>query len=451
MSYWVGTQRFSTRQSKSQKCSGGSFFMIEPLGTSQFNDVFLNIRPTSSVKMEETDDRISIKSLWAKRYAERYSFESVWPNTTLEKSGTLPSEEAGNAQPIIALQMDLVDAFLDALRFSMASSFDAIYSSSAAPVSSQASLSDLSRYVDHFTPSDKTVPIRTNAVTKRKHTKARKPPFFPTCAPPLHHLPLPSLDTKKGVDYHVIVVGGGVSGLLATKILRDLCMKVLLLESRNYAGGRVRTETLPNNENILIEEDPVSKNLRRKKRAKIHDTRCLSRTLPAANIDLGANWLMYDVSYPQYVWHWAHQEKIQSSNILGSRWEPVCTALWFDECGHQIDPGHIQMLYDITIVAMGILNQWIDENESKDNNQKKEFNCFEDGIIAAIKWVAENSDALKIPLSGKYFNDTDMKVMMKMTRRTYGYVNNLSEIDADVGDGFKGVMKWYASSSYFQR
>jgi phytoene dehydrogenase-like protein len=42
----------------------------------------------------------------------------------------------------------------------------------------------------------------------------------------------------------VIVVGGGVSGLVAAKTLIDEGYSVILLEANDYIGGRVKTSNM---------------------------------------------------------------------------------------------------------------------------------------------------------------------------------------------------------------
>ncbi|OMO99218.1 Amine oxidase [Corchorus olitorius] len=40
----------------------------------------------------------------------------------------------------------------------------------------------------------------------------------------------------------VIIIGGGISGLAAARILHDASYKVILLESRSRLGGRIHTD-----------------------------------------------------------------------------------------------------------------------------------------------------------------------------------------------------------------
>ena len=43
-------------------------------------------------------------------------------------------------------------------------------------------------------------------------------------------------------DYDVIIVGAGIAGLTAAKILKAANKKILLIESSDGVGGRVRTD-----------------------------------------------------------------------------------------------------------------------------------------------------------------------------------------------------------------
>ena len=42
-------------------------------------------------------------------------------------------------------------------------------------------------------------------------------------------------------DYDIIIIGGGISGLLTTYKLSKTDLKILLIESQDELGGRIRT------------------------------------------------------------------------------------------------------------------------------------------------------------------------------------------------------------------
>ena len=53
------------------------------------------------------------------------------------------------------------------------------------------------------------------------------------------------------VDFDVVIIGGGVSGLQCLKTLKKTTNSVLLLEANDYLGGRVKQT---NNNFYLYEE-----------------------------------------------------------------------------------------------------------------------------------------------------------------------------------------------------
>jgi hypothetical protein len=52
---------------------------------------------------------------------------------------------------------------------------------------------------------------------------------------------LPNQNCAKNLPNHVIVVGAGISGLVAAQLLKDEGHKVTILESSNRVGGRIQT------------------------------------------------------------------------------------------------------------------------------------------------------------------------------------------------------------------
>lgn len=54
-------------------------------------------------------------------------------------------------------------------------------------------------------------------------------------------------------SYDVIVVGAGISGIAAAKTLQEAGYNVLVLEARNYVGGRTHTSFFPNHPSIGVD------------------------------------------------------------------------------------------------------------------------------------------------------------------------------------------------------
>ncbi|KAL6959702.1 putative polyamine oxidase 4 [Sarracenia purpurea var. burkii] len=52
----------------------------------------------------------------------------------------------------------------------------------------------------------------------------------------------PQADRQHGSSPSVIVIGGGISGIAAARVLHDASIKVLVLESRDRVGGRIHTD-----------------------------------------------------------------------------------------------------------------------------------------------------------------------------------------------------------------
>ncbi len=50
---------------------------------------------------------------------------------------------------------------------------------------------------------------------------------------------------EAGAEYDCIVLGAGVAGLAAARVLAEAGKRVLVLEARNRVGGRLLTETIP--------------------------------------------------------------------------------------------------------------------------------------------------------------------------------------------------------------
>eukprot|EP00268_Persea_americana_P039690 TRINITY_DN39314_c0_g1_i5.p1 TRINITY_DN39314_c0_g1~~TRINITY_DN39314_c0_g1_i5.p1 ORF type:complete len:493 (-),score=103.97 TRINITY_DN39314_c0_g1_i5:225-1703(-) len=53
---------------------------------------------------------------------------------------------------------------------------------------------------------------------------------------------LSRLESQRSSPPSVIVIGGGISGIAAARVLHDSCFQVILLESRTRIGGRVHTD-----------------------------------------------------------------------------------------------------------------------------------------------------------------------------------------------------------------
>ncbi|CEM08832.1 unnamed protein product [Vitrella brassicaformis CCMP3155] len=110
-----------------------------------------------------------------------------------------------------------------------------------------------------------------------------------------------------GVDAHFIVVGAGVAGLTAAAMLKRRGYRVIVLEGRDRVGGRIHTKTLPAKD-----------------------------SLPETKVDLGANWLHVAPGDPHYPWDLAAALGIETSAVMGGKWEPTEFANWYDEQGRQI-------------------------------------------------------------------------------------------------------------------
>ncbi|CEL99601.1 unnamed protein product [Vitrella brassicaformis CCMP3155] len=115
-----------------------------------------------------------------------------------------------------------------------------------------------------------------------------------------------------GVNAHFIVVGAGVAGLTAAAMLK-----------RRGVGGRIHTKTLPAKD-----------------------------SLPETKVDLGANWLHVAPGDPHYPWDLAAALGIETSAVMGGKWEPTEFANWYDEQGRQIPQAIIIKAHLLTERAM---------------------------------------------------------------------------------------------------
>lgn len=72
-------------------------------------------------------------------------------------------------------------------------------------------------------------------------------------SPPLHFgLPLVNAaPSESSVDYDVVVVGGGFSGLVAAYDSQQAGLKTILLEAKDALGGRSRTQKLESGPGVI--------------------------------------------------------------------------------------------------------------------------------------------------------------------------------------------------------
>lgn len=132
--------------------------------------------------------------------------------------------------------------------------------------------------------------------------------------------------------YDVIVIGGGISGLGAAKVLSKHDLNVKVLEARSRHGGRICTLRLP-----------------------------AHGSLPEVDIDCGANYLI-GCSYRSFtsnpLFRMAFRLGIESSSVPHGYWEPVDTAVWRTSDGDVIPWSEIKMsimqLYKIIFKGLEI-------------------------------------------------------------------------------------------------
>lgn len=119
--------------------------------------------------------------------------------------------------------------------------------------------------------------------------------------------------------YDVIIIGGGISGLGAAKVLSKHDLNVKVLEARSRHGGRICTLQLP-----------------------------AHGSLPEVDIDCGANYLI-GCSYRSFtsnpLFRMAFRLDIESSSIPHGYWEPVDTAIWRTSDGEVIPWSEIKMSF----------------------------------------------------------------------------------------------------------